>query len=79
MVIDPSLRDRPLTIDEWEATMGGAASSDLTPSSVYVHRPDLKVPGVSTTNLSQTDFPAEARTAGAFSDHIKTRNTALGR
>ena len=35
MVIDPSLRDSPMTVQEWEGIMGGAASSATTGPDVF--------------------------------------------
>lgn len=35
MIIDPSMSDRPLTINEWEGLMGGAARRKTTDSNVF--------------------------------------------
>lgn len=42
MVIDPSMRDRPLTVEEWEGAMGGVDLRASTHSDVFTYRPDLK-------------------------------------
>jgi len=39
MVIDPSLRNRPLTIPEWEATLGTVSVSAQSDKSVYLRNP----------------------------------------
>lgn len=74
MVIDPSLRDRALTIAEWESTMGAVESSALTTSDTYLYRPDLGSP-----KLRQVDLAPGSRTESAFANHIIARDSALGR
>ena len=78
MVIDPSLRDRPLTISEWEETMGGGTMSRLTPSDTYLYRPDAGYPPL--TQDETTDLlGADSGMRGAFAAHVDTRDSVLGR
>lgn len=55
MVIDPSLRNSPMTVSEWEGIMGGASSSATTGPDVYYRNPaGGEVPAPSSSQVDAT-------------------------
>lgn len=73
MVMDPSLRDRPVTVQEWEDLMGGAATSASTPNDIYYRDASGR------TVIRRSDLPSSERIDVPFASHRATRDAALGR
>ncbi|MEJ6404290.1 protein-glutamine glutaminase family protein [Yoonia sp. 2307UL14-13] len=69
MVIDPSLRDHPMTVDEWEGIMGGARSSATTGPNVYYRNPAG----------GEMRAPPPAEVDATFAEHRASLAAARGR
>ena len=71
MVMDPSLRDRPVTVEEWEGLMGGAATSASTPNDIYYRNAS------GSTVIRRGDLPSSERIDAPFASHRAARDAAL--
>ncbi|MFK7941789.1 MAG: protein-glutamine glutaminase family protein, partial [Paracoccaceae bacterium] len=71
MVIDPSLRDTPVTVDEWEGLMGGASTSASTPNDIF-YRNDT-----GTREIRRSDLTDAERIEEPFAKHRAARDSEL--